>query len=230
MPDADIGYGTLFKVRTSTGPTVYTAIGEQTNVTPFGISVDAIDATHGQSPGSWREFIPGLKDGGEASFEIQYVPGGSAEALLLSLLGTTAVCRTVYPSGAYADYSAIITAMEPEAPVDDKMVMSITAKITGAPSVTAASAPVNSVEPAIAGASIQVGVELTAWEGVWTAEPTSFTYVWKNAGVAISGATARAYTPVVGDVGDTLTVTVTGTNSAGSASATSAPASAVLAA
>lgn len=227
--NASIGYGTFLKFRTSTGPDVYTTIGEQTNVTPFGISVDSIDASHEASPSATREFIPGLIDSGEASFEIQYVPGGTAEAALLAALRTTQVCRTVFPNGAHVDYSAFITEMSPEAPLDDKMVMSITMKITGVITMNAAAAPTNSVKPSISGTP-QVGVELTAFEGVWANEPTSFTYAWKNGGVAINGATAKTYTPVVGDVGDTITVTVTASNSAGSASATSADAVDVIAA
>lgn len=226
---AGIGYGTLFKIRTSTGPDVFTTIGEQASVTPFGIAVDSIDATHEESPGAWREFIAGLKDAGETSLEIHYVPGGTAEATLLAALGTTKVCRVVFPSGARADFSAFITEMSAETPLDDKMVMSVTLKLTGAITMTAAAAPSNVTAPAISGLA-QDGGTLTAFEGVWANEPTSFTYVWKNEGVAISGATAKTYSPVTGDVGDNITVTVTGVNSAGSASATSAETLPVIAA
>lgn len=226
---ARIGYGTLFKVRTATGPDVYTTIGEQTNVTPYGIAVDSVDATHELSPGAWREFIPGLKDGGEVSIDLNYVPGGEAEATLMSLLGTTQVCRVVFPNGAKADFEAFITEMSPEAPIDDKMAMSITLKISGEVSVSAAAQPANSVVPAISGTA-QVGVELTAFPGIWTNEPTAFTYQWKKGGVNIAGATSNTYTPVVGDVGSAISVAVTGANSAGSAAATSADTADVIAA
>ncbi len=226
---AGIGYGTLFKIRTSTGPDVFTTIGEQASVTPFGIAVDSIDASHEESPSAWREFIPGLKDGGEVSLEIHYVPGGSAEATLLAALRTTQVCRVVFPSGAQANFSAFITEMSAETPIDDKMVMSVTLKVTGAITMSAAAAPTNSIIPSISGIP-QVGVELTADEGVWANEPTSFTYQWKSDTVNIGGATSKTYTPVIADIGDTLTVAVTGVNSAGSASATSAGAIDVIAA
>jgi len=221
MTQAAIGFGTFLKFRTSTGPDVFTTIGEQTNVTPFGIAVDSIDASHEGSPSATREFIPGLIDSGEVSFEIHYVPGGSAEASLMTALRTTQVCRTVFPSGAHADYSAFITELSPEAPLDDKMVMSVTMKITGVITMAAAAAPSNSILPAISGALTE-GSVLTAYEGEWAAEPTSFTYVWKNAGTPIGGATAKTYTILAGDSGDAITVAVTGVNSAGSASATSA--------
>lgn len=226
---AAIGFGTFFKVRTSTGPDVYETIGQQTNVTPYGIAVDSIDASHEDSEGAWREFIAGLKDAGEASLDIHYVPGGAAEALLLSLLGTTQVCRSVFPSGARVDYSGFITGMSPEAPMDDKMVMSVTVKLSGPMEPTAAAQPANSVIPAISGLA-QVGQTLTAFPGIWTNEPTSFTYQWKKDGAAISGATAKTYSPVIGEIDAAITVTVTGVNSAGSASATSAATPDVIAA
>ena len=227
--EAGIGYGTLFQFRTATGPDVFTTVGKQRSVTPYGISIDSIDASHMQSPDQFREFIPGLGDGGEVALEILYEPGGEGEAMLLAAVQTMKVCRTVFPNGATVEYSAFITEMSPETPLDDLRVMSVTLKVSGKPVITAAAAPVNSVLPAISGTP-QVGVELTAFEGVWQNGPTAFTYQWKNEGAAISGATAKTYTPVAGDVGDNITVTVTATNSAGSASATSAEAIPAIAA
>lgn len=226
---AAIGFGTLFKVLTSTDPVVYTTVGQQTAVKPYGISVDSIDASHEESDGKWREFISGLKDAGEASFDIHYVPGGAAEALLLSLLGTTQVCRTVFPNGARVDYKGFITGMDADSPLDDKMVVSITVKLSGEMIPTPAAAPTNSVLPAISGIA-QVGHVLTAFPGIWAAEPTAFTYQWKLSGTNIAGATSKTYTPVIGDIGDPITVAVTGTNSAGSATAVSTATPVVIAA
>lgn len=216
---AGIGYGSLFKVKIDG---VYTAIGEMFGVTPPGVSVDPIDVFHEQSPDAHREFIPGPADAGETSCEIHYVPAGSAEEQLYSFLRTTVECRNVFPSGAYVDYNAFITAMEPDTPIDDKMVMACTWKISGKPVRHAASAPSNSILPAISGALTE-GATLTAYEGVWAGEPTSFTYQWKNAGVNINGATSKTYVITAGDSGDAITVAVTGVNSAGSATATSSP-------
>jgi len=44
---------------------------------------------------------------------------------------------------------------------------------------------------------------------------------WGDTGVSISGATTLSYVPVSGDIGHTLEIKVTATNSAGSTSATS---------
>jgi predicted secreted protein len=226
--NADIGYGTLIKKRTSTGPDVYTTLGEQTAVNPPNLAADAIDATHSESADGYREFIGGLKDGGEVSLEMNYVPASTAETLILAGLGELDRYRVVFPDGSYVTYDAILTGFEPNAPIDDKMSATATWKVSGKPTMTAASAPTNVVLPALGG-TLEVGETLYAFPGVWDAEPTSFTYVWKNGGVAIEGATSQSYELQASDEGDTITVTVTGTNSAGSASATSAGSAAIAA-
>lgn len=226
MTDAAIGYGVQFKMRTSTGPDVYTTIGEQSAVTPPGETIDSVDASHTQSPNQMREYIPGMGELTEASITINYVPGGTAEATLRAAKFQTKRCRTVFPSGAYAEYDAFITEISRETPIDDKMSAEITYKCTGDMEVSAAAAPANTVLPAISG-TLTVGQTLTAFEGVWSGEPTSFSYQWKNEGSNIAGATAKTYTLVAGDSGDNITVAVTATNSAGSATATSSATDAV---
>ncbi len=67
---------------------------------------------------------------------------------------------------------------------------------------------VNTALPAITGTA-QVGQTLTVSNGTWTGSPTSYTRQWKANGTNISGATATTYVPVSGDVGKTITCTVT---------------------
>ena len=94
----------------------------------------------------------------------------------------------------------------------------------------AGSAPANTVLPAITGTA-QEGQTLSASTGTWTGTPApSFTYQWRRAGVAISGATGASYALVTADVGSTITVAVTGTNASGSATAASAATATVTAA
>ena len=81
-------------------------------------------------------------------------------------------------------------------------------------------APANTALPTISGTA-QVGDTLTASTGTWTNSPTSYSYQWNAGGTAISGATSSTYTLISGEVGNTITVTVTATNSSGSTSATS---------
>jgi hypothetical protein len=61
--------------------------------------------------------------------------------------------------------------------------------------------------PVVAG-TVTVGKKLTAKTGVWAPTPTAFSYQWKRAGVAISGATRSTYFVRPGDVGKAIAVTV----------------------
>ncbi|WP_406871623.1 phage tail tube protein [Aminobacter sp. P9b] len=226
---ASIGYGSFFHISEDNGAT-WIELAEVFDITPPNDTVDEIDATHMQSPNRTREFIPGLIDPGEASFEMNFVPGSASDLKVaaLKVAGARVKCRITFPNSVAWVFSGWISSYEPAVPTDDKMTATVTWRVTGSTVSTPAAAPTNTAVPAIGGIA-QVGQTLTAYPGEWTGSPT-FTYVWKAEGVAIPGATASTYVPVIGDVGDNITVTVTGTNAAGNASATSAETLPVIAA
>lgn len=227
MTQALLGFGTLLKVRTSTGPDVYTTVGEITKVTPFGLTVNSLDASNEVSPGSTKEFIPGMIDSGSGSIELHYVPGGADEARILGMLGAVQTCRVVFPGGAMASFSAFFTDFSPDSPLDGIMVAAVKYKITGQVTMAAAVAPVNTQLPAISGSdgTPSSGDTLTAFNGIWSGEPTTFAYQWKKDGTNIGGATSKTYLVAGGDSTHAITVAVTASNTAGSATAVSIPAS-----
>jgi hypothetical protein len=90
-------------------------------------------------------------------------------------------------------------------------------------------APSNTSPPTISG-SATVGGTLTASPGSWSGStPMSFGYRWQRCNAHgnkcdnIPQAKSQSYRPTQGDVGHTLRVSVTATNSDGSANAVSAP-------
>jgi subtilisin family serine protease len=97
--------------------------------------------------------------------------------------------------------------------------------ITGAQSQTAHPSP----EP-------QQGQTLTATTGDWDYSPTSYTYQWSRCDstgancTSIGGASGSSYVPLSADVGSTLKIAVTATNSNGSTTAFSPPTMVVQAA
>ncbi|WP_295640193.1 SwmB domain-containing protein [Novosphingobium sp.] len=95
----------------------------------------------------------------------------------------------------------------------------------------AAAAPVNTVAPALSTTSPTQGNSVTVTTGTWNGSPTGFTYQWfyADTSATIGGATASSYTPVAGDVGHTLRVTVTATNANGSSATGSNTSGAVTA-
>ena len=86
-------------------------------------------------------------------------------------------------------------------------------------------APANSVLPSLSGSAIQ-GQSLVANPGSWTGSPApSFAYQWQRCNssgagcVSVTGATGSSYLLGSADVGGTVRVVVTGSNSAGSRAA-----------
>ena len=98
---------------------------------------------------------------------------------------------------------------------------------SAASAVVVAVAPANTSPPTISGVA-QSGQQLTADRGQWTGTaPISYAYQWQSCNGSGSGcvdilpATSQTYTLAVGDVGSTVRVTVTASNSSGSSSASS---------
>lgn len=140
---ARIGYGTLFKSGNGAVPEVFTILAEVTSITPPSISRDTVDATHELSPGAWREFIAGLKDGGDVSLDLNFVAGGTAAASLMTELnndGPAALAnrQILFPDGSYFQFGGILTKFEPDAPLDKQMSAKVTFKVTGQPSLVQA--------------------------------------------------------------------------------------------
>lgn len=222
MTDARIGYGTKYAIRRSGGSLVQ--IAEVINVTPGEVTADRIDATHMQSPGHRREYIGGLIDNGEASFEINWIPGSSTDVLLRELLssGETADHVITFSNGVTVEYEGVLTGFSKVIPIDDRMTATITVAISGEEEWGSEALPTNLVLPSISGSSVQVGVTLYANLGQFTGSPSEFTIQWQhdNAGdgsftnVSTAG-TGDDYVPVVGDLADYLRIAVTPSNTAG---------------
>jgi hypothetical protein len=103
--------------------------------------------------------------------------------------------------------------------------------MTGAGTAAQQDAPANTTQPTIQG-SATVGSTLTATQGAWSGNPSSFTFQWvrcpSTGGLpdgsdcaAVGGASTQAYVVNTADVGFRLRVRVTATNADGSATAAS---------
>ncbi len=94
--------------------------------------------------------------------------------------------------------------------------------------------PVSASPPVLSTVTPIDATSLSVSEGSWANIPTSFAYQWElcnSAGAdcsAIAGATSSSYTPVAGNIGDTLVAKVTAVNASGSATASTATSNPVL--
>jgi hypothetical protein len=133
-----LGYGATFTIATSgSSPTDQISLGEIRNINPPSAKVDLVEVTHMQSPNRRREYISGLIDGGEASFEMNFIPGSVGDLELIEIL-TLAVglsrrrsCRIRYPNGITDTFEGELQEYTPTVPTDDKMTANVSFKVTG---------------------------------------------------------------------------------------------------
>ncbi|WP_137387955.1 phage tail tube protein [Rhodoligotrophos defluvii] len=136
MSDAVIGYGVAFE-RNVGLPGVYEAIGELIEPGAPGLTRDAPDATHAASADAYREFISGLRDGGEVTFTLALKPGDDTQALLYADVNSDAPrsYRIVFPNTQATAwiFDGLVTGLNPALPIDDRMTLAVTIKVTGKP-------------------------------------------------------------------------------------------------
>jgi predicted secreted protein len=137
--EARIGLGTEFYLEDDTTPTpVLTKLGEILSVTTPQSTVEEVEATHMDSPNRRREYISGLIDDGEGTFEMNYVPGSATDVLIRAALddGVTRGYKIIIPDGATGweiTGECIVRGYERSVPIDDRMTATLTVRFTGAP-------------------------------------------------------------------------------------------------
>lgn len=135
--NALLGYGSTFQIISDSSPDLYVDLAEVKSITPPSADVDQVEVTHMQSPDRYREFISGLIDSGEASFEMNFIPGSTSDDRIFELLNLPVgvsrrrSCRISYPNGVTWTFNAEITGYEPNIPFDDVMTATVTLKVTG---------------------------------------------------------------------------------------------------
>lgn len=129
-------FGTLLKRNGTT-------IAEVTDITPPELSRDTTEVTHHESPSKWREFIKILKDAGEVSLSINYIPTNSTHNSSTGMLADFANDSTndtwtlVFSDSTATTWSfaGMLTKFSPKAPIDDRLTADITIKVTGVPTL-----------------------------------------------------------------------------------------------
>lgn len=132
-----------FGTKLKRGGTAGTAIAEVTEISGPGMSSDPIELTSHDSTSGWREFVGGLKDGGELKLKINYLPANTTQkfaagGLLYDLdAGTTQSYALVFPDAATTTwtFNCIVTGFEVGAPIDDKLSADVSFKLSGKPTL-----------------------------------------------------------------------------------------------
>ena len=122
------------------GPTpgTYVKVAEVTRIKPPGWTRGSEDATHLGSPDDVKEFIAGMKEMSDSSFDINWVPSVT-DVLLGAFMDEDGKYEITAPNGVRIQFRGFITNYEPgDMTADGKMTASITVKPAGLATVLAA--------------------------------------------------------------------------------------------
>jgi hypothetical protein len=107
------------------------AVGHITTIGGPNSTASTIDVTTHDS--DWMEYVAGMKDAGEVSFDINFMSTDSQQAVRDDLGGAPAAYIIEFPGAGSVAFSATVTAFGMNAGgVNDKLSASVTLKATGA--------------------------------------------------------------------------------------------------
>lgn len=129
------GFGTLLKRGNGATTETFTTVAEVKSISGPSLSMETIDATHMESPNNYREWLPSFLDGGEVSFDLNFLPATAAQTGLTTDFAarTKRNWKIYWPnSGATKwSFSGYITGFTPSAATGDILAASCTIKVTG---------------------------------------------------------------------------------------------------
>lgn len=114
----------------------YVEIPYSTAVMMPGIQFDTVDVTTNSSPNGFREFIPGLADGGEVTFTINWHDDETShqelwEAQQARDVTQFQIALPQFDTNNLFDFEAFVTGLSIESPTDSQVTQAVTLKITG---------------------------------------------------------------------------------------------------
>ena len=133
--------GTQF-LRETAVPDTYEVIASVSDISGPSRSREAIEVTAHDSPNKYREFVPGLKDGGEVEITLNYDPASATHASLDTDFESDDLVNyqiIILPGTADEhtwEFAAIVTALGDAYPIDNKMERTATFKVSGKPVLT----------------------------------------------------------------------------------------------
>lgn len=101
-----------------------------------GIVFDTVETTSNSSPNGFREYIPGLADGGEVTFTINWHDDEAAhqelwEAQQAREVTSFQIAMPQFATNNLFDFEAFVTGLPITSPIGDRVTQAVTLKITG---------------------------------------------------------------------------------------------------
>jgi predicted secreted protein len=89
------GFGTYIQKSNEATPPVYTNIAEVTSIGGPNLARDTVDTTNMDSTDGWKTYLASLKDGGDITVDVNYIPDNTTHQAALTQLGTVTEADTL---------------------------------------------------------------------------------------------------------------------------------------
>ena len=132
MSNAVSGVGTTFKRSNMLSSATFAAIAEINSIKGPDKKRNVIDVTSLDSTGGYREFIAAFRDGGQVVMDMNFTRDGYDDMNDDFEIETLVDYQIVFPGsiGTF-EFSGLVTDLGNSIPLDDKITMSVTIKVSG---------------------------------------------------------------------------------------------------
>ena len=134
------GLGVTLKRGDGASSEAFAALAELVDIAGPNMSRDVIDVTnHDNNASGFREFLGGLKDGGEITLTVQFTYAGYNTAFTDFASDDTVNYQLVAPDTGETTWNltALITSLNTTFPLNDKVTHEMTLKLSGQPTLEA---------------------------------------------------------------------------------------------
>ena len=143
MPTAaKSSFGSYLKIGDGGTAETFATIAEVLDIKGPSLELETEDVTSHDSTDGWAEHIGTILNGGEISFELNWLPGNATQSfsagLLKDMVGRTKRnFQLVVPAATSLTwaFAALVTAFEPDLPVKGSQKASITLLLSGKPTL-----------------------------------------------------------------------------------------------
>lgn len=135
MSTVKAGVGTQFQLGNMASPQVYAACAKIISISGPNISAEQVEVTTLDSTGGYKEFIPGLRDGGECQLELYWIKSNTQQVSLRNRVNDDNAYRyrIVWPDSPQTKvtFDGVVTAFSMSTAANEGIKASITIKISG---------------------------------------------------------------------------------------------------
>lgn len=136
--NAILGFGAVLKISDGAESPTFVKIAEVVTVTWPNITSEDVEVTHHESPDRTREYIQGLKDAGEITATINWIPMDASSDMLLGLLssGAKRQMQVITTNGYQAQFLGYVKGFESPQDVGSQLQATVTIRVSSAPVLT----------------------------------------------------------------------------------------------